>query len=313
MKILITGAAGQDGSILARDLISQNHEVLGIAKSSNALYKDFWTLGVSRVESHDLANSKVSEEILDAFQPAIIFHLAAVHTNSLGMSSLGDQMHNEMTRCHVNIATNIMDWQVKNTNSKLIVALSSQIFSPTLGSTGVVEESIPAPSSIYGYSKLAAWEAIKSYREKHGLWAAGAILFNHTSEHSKPGYLFPTLAAQLAQQFDNPKVQINVKDVNAIVDFTSAYDVCEGMWRMSHLNQPADFVFASGKPNRIADLINEAQNILRLPISHFSQHKSDSRSLYGDISKARDQLDWNPKTSPAELLAKMTLALRNGA
>ena len=79
---------------------------------------------------------------------------------------------------------------------------------------------------------------------------------------------------------------------------------------MTQRNTPEDFVFASGRPMTIAEIVNEAQLILDLPKTRFQNVESVSGGLVGNITKARDSLDWAPTASPAEVLAQMTEALR---
>lgn len=310
MKILIIGAAGQDGKILAKKLVSQGNQVMGIVRNSNSrIYVDLNLEGL-QIQSRDLADEDVCNEVLDSFDPSVIFHLAAVHTNSNEMDRLGMTSASEMQSCHVKITTNILTWQLRNLDSKLIVALSSQMFTSSEVLRKISENDLPNPASIYGITKFAAWREIKASRSHHKIWAAGAILFNHSSELSKPGYLLPILAEQLARQFKDPNSEIEVRAPGAIVDFTSAYDVCDGMIRMSQRDNPEDYVFASGRPMTIADIVNEAQLILDLPITRFQNAESVSGGLVGDITKAQDSLDWAPTASPAEVLALMTETLR---
>lgn len=310
MKILITGAAGQDGIILAKKLVSQGNQVMGIVRNSNSRIYAGQNLEGLRVQSRDLSDEVICHEVLDSFDPSVIFHLAAVHTNSDGMDRLGMTSARKMHSCHVKIATNVMTWQVKNLESKLIVALSSQMYTASEVLRQISENDLPNPASIYGITKFAAWQEIKAFRTHHKIWAAGAILFNHSSELSKLGYLFPILAEQLARQFEDPNLGIEVRAPGAIVDFTSAYDVCEGLIKMTQRNTPEDFVFASGRPMTIADIVNEAQLILDLPKTRFQNVESVSGGLVGNITKARDSLDWAPTASPAEVLVQMTEALR---
>jgi nucleoside-diphosphate-sugar epimerase len=118
------------------------------------------------------------------------------------------------------------------------------------------------------------------------------------------------LAEQLARQFEDSNLEIEVRAPGAIVDFTSAYDVCDGLIKMTRRTTPEDFVFASGRAMSIADIVNGAQLILGLPITRFQNVESVSGGLVGNITKARDSLDWAPTASPAEVLAHMTEALR---
>lgn len=303
---MVIGSAGQDGSILIDLYLKSGHTVFGVA-----LTRVYFPV----VNSHnyrqvlvDLSNPDLAERLLNELRPDLIFHCAAVHASSGSMSILGKAAYEKMFQCHVSITQNALEWIRVNSQVKLVVALSSQMYSAKAGANILKETSLPSPSTVYGHSKWAAFELIKRYRDLHGIWASGAILFNHSSIRSKPSFLFPQLTKQFQDVFMGDRRTINVRNVNSYIDIASAVEICTGMSQMVTLDSPEDFVFGSGSLCSVRELIHEVGQTLNLPkkIEIVSDtHEEVKNSLVSDITKARNFLDWKPQLKPRDILLNM--------
>jgi GDPmannose 4,6-dehydratase len=225
------------------------------------------------------------------------------------MSEFGEFAYNEMYGCHVDITKNILEWQIVNRQTKSVIALSSQMYSPTSGVTVISEESIPNPSSKYGSTKLSAFELIKRYRLENQCKAAGAILFNHTSIFSKNQFLFPLIAHQLVEVIAAKRQEIQLLNADASIDMSSAEEVCAGIISMTDIELMEDFVFSSGSLTTVRSVIEEVLTRLSInaPISITStrEHAKTESVLLGNPARAREVLGWKPDKTPADILFEM--------
>jgi nucleoside-diphosphate-sugar epimerase len=308
VTVLVIGSNGQDGSILCDLLDADNQAYIAVSRSETRL-PDKSTSGPV-----DLSIPTEAASFLNEFKPSAIVHLAAIHAPSGSMARMGDERFDEMVKCHVDISRNILDWQVENADSKSIFALSSQMFSADDGNQLVSLESEVKPTTKYGETKGKCWELIKQYRNRKGVNACGLILFNHTSDRSKPEYLFPEIAKQLNAVMNAEKKFITIRDAAARIDIFSAYELGEGIMSCLKSNGPQDYIFSSGKHFSIRSIIEETVSHLRL--SELDEIRSTKLSngnipIHGDISKTTEALGWTPKLSPSEILSIMVEKLND--
>jgi nucleoside-diphosphate-sugar epimerase len=302
VTVLVIGSNGQDGSILCDLLDADNRAYIAVSRSETRLPNN------SKRGPADLSKPKEAASFLDEFKPSAIVHLAAVHAPSGSMSRMGDEKFDEMVKCHVDISRNILDWQVENPSSKSIFALSSQMFSADKQEPFINLDSEVNPSTKYGETKAKCWDLIKEYRSTKNIKASGLILFNHTSDRSKPNFLFPDIAKQFSNILSTGLKTFKIRDADSYVDIFSAYDLGAGIKKCLDQDEFRDYIFSSGKYVKIRSIINETSKLLK--ISELDEIISTnpgktSIPLYGDIKETINALDWSPKISPSEILASM--------
>ena len=304
MNVLITGAAGQDGSYIANAYHAAGHEVLGVVPYGTNLRRfPFRTLGT------DLASEQNATTLLDRFQPNLIFHLAAVHFSSSALKELEVTDKISMIRCHVNITRNILEWQSRNLDSAAVFALSSQMYSFEKSGKTIDETSPLDPQSHYGETKKSAFLLIKKYREDFGTKSHGAILFNHTSVRSKDGFILPVLASKLRHVILNGTNQISLAEPNAEIDITHSDEICEGLMRQIKLPKSSDLVYARGESIKISDLVlqflREVKYETPVEIVKNGQKVNSTLALVGDSSKAHALIGWQARKTPLEILLEL--------
>jgi GDP-D-mannose dehydratase len=304
MRILITGAAGQDGNYIADRYHKSGHKVLGIL-SQNPNSKKY----LFESSAIDLSNPINAHSILDKFNPDLIFHLAAVHFASSEHNLLTAKSKLEMLKCNVEITRNILEWQSRNINSASLFALSSQMYSLERSGMYINEDSILHPRNVYGESKKRAFDLIKKYRNEFNVKCFGAILFNHTSLRSKNQFIFPQLANQLRQIIIEGKVEITLNDTEAEIDISHSDEVCQGMMQLIELPVGTDLVFSSGKSIKISELLIQFLTEINLD-RHVSlirtlASENSKKCLIGDSTKAFNLIGWKTKRAPLEILREI--------
>ena len=308
MIVLVIGSNGQDGSIFCDLLKEQGIKFVGVSRSS------IQTGGEVIEKQVDLTNFETSQAFFNQVCPSHIVHLAAVHAPSGSMYKTGELMYDEMYKCHVQITKNILEWQINNSGSVSMIALSSQMYSPQTQNPFITLNSQINPSSKYGETKAESWKLIKSYRAEHGVKTYGLILFNHTSSRSKQDFLFPELARQLSNIIRGQETVIRIRDTEGYIDVFSAYELGIGLMRCIETEIFQDMIFSSGNYIKISEVIQNTAKILQIPcnIKLISTDPADQKiPLYGDISKTYDILGWKPILSPGEILAAMVKEIRN--
>ena len=312
MSILITGINGQDGRIISRHFKSVGEQVFGISRH-NVSYPDSETMKEERI---DIGDYGAFSNFLDFVNPTRIFHLAASHANSAQMQNHGEHFESEMYSLHVQATKNILEWQKCNprNGSKLVVALSSQMFTADDFRTTINEDSPINPSSKYGMTKSQAFELIKQYRRNYGIYATGAILFNHSSPFSKQDFVLIEIAKQFIDVLSGDKNEIKIRNFEADLDISDAENICSALIGMLNLANPEDFVLSSGNLTNLKNLTRDClarYNVVRR-IELISTHppQASRNNLIGNSQKATMKLNWEPSQDPVLILVKIIEALR---
>ena len=303
MRILITGSSGQDGSLLAEKYRINGHQVLGIS-NKNVLNQN----GINQVNV-DLSDPFIFNELMNVYNPNVIFHLAAVHFPSTIKDDPSQFIKDLMVACHINVTKNILEWQVKNTDCRSVFALSSQMYTPKKSGEVIDEKSKLDPQNYYAETKSQAFIMLKNYRLKYGIHASGAILFNHTSSKSKPHFLFPQLARKIQFVLSGSASEIRLQNPGYCVDISHAEEICAGMSMMAKQSQPQDFVLSSGRLVTIRDVLEKTLNLLkfegRYKIINESRDTTQFNKLMGNPAKALALLGWKVVKSPEDILFEL--------
>ncbi|MGN0401693.1 MAG: GDP-mannose 4,6-dehydratase [Acetatifactor sp.] len=325
-KALITGITGQDGSYLAELLLEKGYEVHGLvrrASVSNTGRIDH-LLRENQVILHegDLADSSSIIRIVGEVKPDEIYNLAAqshVHVSfdapeySGDVDALGVLRILEAVRI-----TGLID------RCRIYQASTSELY-------GKVEE-VPQkettpfhPYSPYAVAKQYGFWIVKEYREAYGMFAVNGILFNHESERRGDNFVTRkiTLAAgRIACGLQN---KLYLGNLDSLRDWGYAKDYVECMWLMLQAGEPEDFVIATGVQHTVREFttlafhyagielewqgsgleekgIDKATGRVLVEVSKDFYRPTDVVNLWGDPTKARTVLGWNPqKTSYEEL------------
>lgn len=314
-RVLITGAAGQDGTLLRQYLDSIKIPYVGISRPtdnnrliSESSFKNIqssvWPLSLNNIE-----NVRI---LVQEFKPTHIFHLATLNGSSRSTDeNLWNERLEELRNVQVLIFENIIN-VVSSLGLKvnIVVAGSSRMYDPMRYSKeSVNEQSEPNPIDAYGRAKAACLEISKLAR-LNGMHVGTAILFNHESTLRKKGYLFSDLSAQIAQFLLGESKFVTVENANATRDWHCAQDTVKGIWIQSNLEKPSDLVLCSGKIRSVVDLIEELFDTYFYSASRpsiVSLNDSIARdTVIGDNSYAKS-LGWKTENSVIKVLYDLVI------
>ena len=309
---LITGILGQDGTLLAERLLARGDRVVGVARPgaiARARDDPDRSLVARRCEIHELdIGSPELASLVAAVEPGETYHLAAVHHSSEGASGETPAVLGAMTAVNFNMAETLARTLAeRGLESRLLVAASSQIWTPARLEHVVDETVAPNPTTFYGKTKTWAMQCLDHFRERFGVHASCAILFNHESHLRAPAFVTRKVCLHAARVARGERSRLRLANIGARVDWTAAQDSVAAMQAIASHERPGDFVVASGRARSIRDLLDAAFAAIGVAWQPHVDCDIDRPlpCLVGDSAKAHRILGWRPTIAFSEMVARM--------
>jgi len=307
-RALITGVTGQDGSYLAELLLEKDYEVYGMtrrASTENVERIAHLTDRISLIQG-DLLDPPSLDAALREARPHEVYNLAA--QSFVPTSWNQPVLTAEFTAVGV---TRVLEAvRAVDPGIRFYQASSSEMF-------GKVRE-VPQneltpfhPRSPYGVAKVYGHHITVNYRESYDLFAVSGILFNHESARRGLEFVTRKVSDGVARIKHEVTSELRLGNLEAKRDWGYAGDYVEAMWLMLQQDEPSDYVIASGEEHSVRELVEIAFEHAGLePDKHVVQDQRFMRPaevdhLVGDASKARRELEWEPRTSFRELVELM--------
>lgn len=329
-KALITGITGQDGSYLAELLLEKGYEVHGVVRRSSipntARIDHLIAANAITLHGGDLSDSSSLVNIIGKVQPDEIYNLAAqshVHVSFEVPEYTGDVDAIGVLR--ILEAVRILGLTQK---TRIYQASTSELY----GKAEEVpqKETTPFhPYSPYAVAKQYGFWITKEYREAYGMFAVNGILFNHESERRGENFVTRKITLAAGRIAEGLQEHLELGNLDSLRDWGYAKDYVECMWMILQHNTPEDFVIATGEQHTVRDFTEKAFRINGLNIRWEGTgvdekgydeatgkmlvcvnptwfRLTDVDNLWGDPTKAKTILGWNPqKTSYEELIRIM--------
>lgn len=310
---LITGAAGQDGALLSALLVARGHRVVGVVRpgTQDALAGDERRSALLRgceLYSLDLTRPGELREALHRVRPDEVYHLAAAHHSSEGGSVAGVADWQKMTAVNFAAAEVIVATVAAELpETRVVLASSSQIWTPDRVDH-LVEESTPwQPSTYYGRTKSWAMDCLRHYRMAMGIHGCAAILFNHESPLRAQSFVTRRVSRLAAAVRLGASPTLHLRNIGARVDWTDARDVVEALRRAGAPGAPGECIVASGISHSIRDLLDAAfAGVAGGWEAHVTYDRDEpTASLLGMPALAERSFGWKSAVSFDELIARM--------
>lgn len=228
-KVLITGGLGQDGKILSN-----------ILKKECVILTDF-----------DIRDVLALENSIKEHRPDYFINFA-------GLSSNAKSWENPVDYINVNSISVISQLEAirkfapecKYFNAGTILQLKNEY------------DQEFSPRTPYAASKCLSHWFVDFYRQKYGLNCCQGILSNHESHLRTRGFLSYDVcvgAKRIKGSIENGREfePIYIKNVNSIVDWSSAEDVVRQIWENLQKDKLEDFLIINGEKKKVKDLIEE--------------------------------------------------------
>ena len=324
---LITGITGQDGSYLAEFLIEKGYEVHGTIRRSSVDFRERIAHLEGKPHFHlhyaDLGDSMSILGVIGKVRPTEIYNLAAQSHVQVSFDS--PEFTADVDAVGVlRILEAVRQLGLTN-QCRIYQASTSELY-------GKVEE-VPQnentpfhPYSPYAVAKQYGFWIVKEYREAYNMYCCSGILFNHESERRGETFVTRkiTLAAARIKQGKQEKLYLG--NLGSLRDWGYAKDYVECMWLILQQNQPEDFVIATGVQHSVREFcyyafkrvgielefkgegedekgIDKETGKVLIEVSPDFYRPTDVVNLWGDPTKAKEKLGWNPnKTTFEELV-----------
>ena len=240
MKISVTGASGQIGVSLVKELIQQGHEVTALIYDSKKGLED---LPIKIVEGNILSANDCERLCAGA---DVVFHLAAI------VSINGDQK-GQVWNVNVNGTKNILDACVKKQVKKLVHFSSVHAFS-----THPIQEPLDEMRNLsdenpnafaYEKSKAAGQRLVIEYVQKYGL---NASIINPTGVLGFNDY-FPSIKGKMFMDFCNGKIPMLTEGG---FDWVDSRDVVKAAINAMNIGEKGECYLVSGKYYTITEFAN---------------------------------------------------------
>jgi GDPmannose 4,6-dehydratase len=307
-RALITGVTGQDGSYLAELLLEKGYEVYGMTRRASTENLERIAHLVDRIVliQGDLLDPSSLDAALRQAQPHEVYNLAA---QSFVPTSWNQPV---LTAEFTAVGVTRMLEAIRSVDPEIrfYQASSSEMF-------GKVRE-IPQteltpfhPRSPYGVAKVYGHHITVNYRESYDLFAVSGILFNHESPRRGLEFVTRKITDGVARIKHGLTDELRLGNLDAERDWGFAGDYVEAMWLMIQQDEASDYVVATGEEHSVREFVEIAFDRAGLdPEKHVVVdprflRPAEVDQLVGDASKARRELEWEPRASFRELVELM--------
>lgn len=330
-RALITGVTGQDGSYLAELLLEKGYEVYGMIRRSSVDYREriahLEGIPNFHLKFGDLGDSISLVKLIGEVRPDEIYNLAA--------------------QSHVQVSFDVPEFTADIDATGVLRVLEAvrvcglektcRIYQASTSELyGKVEE-VPQrettpfhPYSPYAVAKQYGYWIVKEYREAYNMFCCSGILFNHESERRGETFVTRKITLAAARIAQGKQDKLYLGNLDSLRDWGYAKDYVECIWLILQNEKPEDFVIATGVQHSVREFatlafhyagievewqgeglnekgINKANGRIIVEVSPDFYRPTDVVNLWGDPTKAKTELGWNPmKTSFEELVELMT-------
>ncbi len=326
---LITGVTGQDGSYLSEFLIEKGYQVHGIIRRSSVDYRE----RIAHLEGHpqfhlhygDLGDSMSILQVVSKVRPTEIYNLAAQSHVQVSFDS--PEFTADVDATGVLRVLEAVRLCGLADSCKIYQASTSELY-------GKVEE-VPQsettpfhPYSPYAVAKLYGYWIVKEYREAYNMFCCSGILFNHESERRGETFVTRKITLAAARIAQGKQDKLYLGNLSSLRDWGYAKDYVECMWLILQNKKPEDFVIATGVQHSVREFcyyafkhvgielefkgegldekgIDKQTGKVLVEVSPDFYRPTDVVNLWGDPSKAKRELGWDPAKTSFEELVKI--------
>ena len=328
-KALITGVTGQDGSYLAEFLLDKGYDVHGTIRRSSVDFRE----RIAHLEGHprfhlhyaDLGDSMSLVSVTGSVRPDEIYNLAA--------------------QSHVQVSFDVPEYTADVAAVGVLRVLEAvrlcgltrtcRIYQDSTSELyGKVEE-VPQnertpfhPYSPYAVAKQYGFWIVKEYREAYDMFCCSGILFNHESERRGETFVTRKITLAAARIAQGKQEKLFLGNLSSLRDWGYARDYVECMWLMLQNDRPDDYVIATGVQHSVREFcrlafhyagieleftgsgmdekgIERESGRVLVEVSPEFYRPTDVVNLWGDPSKAKKELGWNPTRTSFEKLVEL--------
>lgn len=303
MKCLVTGAAGFIGSHLSRRLLQEGHDVTGLD-----CFTDFYPRPLKERNIEPLlADKRFSLVERDALETDlgkllegvdVVYHLAA----QAGVRSSWGESFSVYVQNNIQVTQKLLETAKASRLVRFVYASSSSVYGLT-PSLPMTETGLLYPLSPYGVTKLAAEQLCFLYFKNYGVPTVSLRFFTVYGPGQRPDMAFHKFFKAVAE--GRPITIFG--DGRQTRDFTFVEDIVEACLAAARLGREGEvYNIGGGHRETLSDLLPLVEDICRRPIqvARQARQKGDVPHTFADITKARRELGYSPRTVLRDGLAQ---------
>jgi len=338
MKLaLVTGITGQDGSYLAEFLLSKNYKVYGIIRRTSSLTTQRLE-GIFDHENLHLLYGDISDNM------NIIHILSQIRSENNNLDDSILEIYNLAAQSHVKVSFEIPLYTAQVDaigilnllegvrqlelveRTRIYQASTSELYGEVV-EVPQNEKTPFNPQSPYAVAKQYAFWICNNYRDAYNMFVCNGILFNHTSPRRGHTFVGRKVTVGVANIKKGKQEHITLGNLDAQRDWGHAFDYVQGMWMILQQDRPEDFVLSMNETHSVRELVEIAfrcvdleirwegegtgevgidQNgDIRVKVNPKYYRPTEVDLLFGDSTKARTVMGWNPKYTFSEIIEEM--------
>ncbi|MCM1309512.1 MAG: GDP-mannose 4,6-dehydratase [Bacteroides sp.] len=328
---LITGVTGQDGSFLAELLLDKGYDVHGTIRRSSVDFRE----RIAHLEGHqrfhlhyaDLTDSMSILQVIGKVRPDEVYNLAAQSHVQVSFDSPEYTANTDATGVLRILEAVRMSGLAKT--CRIYQASTSELYGKV--ETVPQNEQTPFhPYSPYAVAKLYGFWIVKEYREAYDMFCCSGILFNHESERRGETFVTRKITLAAARIAQGKQEKLYLGNLSSLRDWGYAKDYVECMWLILQQPKPDDYVIATGEQHSVREFCllafrragielefrgegadekgyDKKTGKVLVEVSPDFYRPTDVVNLWGDSSKAKRELGWDPtkKTNFEQLVNLM--------
>lgn len=328
-KALITGVTGQDGSYLAELLLEKGYDVHGVIRRSSVDYRERIAHLEGQPHFHlhyaDMGDSMSMVQVVGKVKPDEIYNLAAQSHVQVSFDS--PEYTAQVDALGVLRVLEAVRLTGLAGTCRIYQASTSELYGK-VEQVPQNEETPFHPYSPYAVAKQYGFWIVKEYREAYDMFCCSGILFNHESERRGETFVTRKITLAAARIAQGKQDKLYLGNLSSLRDWGYAKDYVECMWLILQNDKPEDFVIATGEQHSVREFcqlafkyvgidlifegvgadekgIDKSTGKVLVEVSPDFYRPTDVVNLWGDPSKAKHELGWNPQKTSFEQLVKI--------
>jgi UDP-glucuronate 4-epimerase len=301
-KILVTGAAGFIGFHLCQALLDAGHEVIGMDNLN-----EYYSPELKRARTYELlahpayhllplnvANRDACKAIFREILPDMVCHLAA-------QAGVRYSLENASAYQESNLAgfVQLID-EVSRTRriKRFVYASSSSVYGGNTKLPFSETDPVDTPVSLYGATKRANELIAYAYSHIHGLQTIGLRLFTVYGPWGRPDMAYWSFLDRIShgepiQLYNNGNNRRDFTYIDDIIPAIVAAMMSDGLDLCEVIN------LGNSDPVDVLTLVDMVEELAHAPAKKelVPAQPGDVETTFADITRAREKLGFNPKTS----------------
>ena len=299
MRILITGVAGFIGFHLAKKLIEQGHEIVGIDNINDYYDTNLKKSRLSILESENFEFNELDINQISSLNKNfdLIINFAAQAGVRVPEEKKANYQHS-----NVNGFKKVVDYCIEHSIEKLIYASSSSVYDDSSSQSFSENHTDLKPKSLYGETKLFNEEYIEKLNSK--IDSVGLRFFSVYGPFGRPDMAYFSFTESLKK---GQPIKLH-NNGSMARDMTFIDDAIDGIIKSIDFLMNSDkeignelFNIGNNSPILTSDLLKILESNLKLKAQVENIMVSDE-SLYthANLDKSKSMLGYNPKISLEE-------------